>query len=413
MDKNTFCILPWIHTYVFSSGEVSACCEQQRSLGEFTGNLKDTMNIPDYKKLRKDLYEGVKSADCTGCWEKEEKNYNSMRTEFNRNFKKFVKKDIVDSLTNFDDYSLNENFKLRYLDVRSSNLCNYKCKFCGLQLSSGWYQYYKNDEKNDMVDQLKKYDNFNRKTGVIEFDISLLDLKKHIPYIEAVNLAGGEPVMMSGTYLLLEEFIKQNKKDTEWNIISNTSKLSYGKKNIIDLLSFFDKWKWSMSIDATGDAHKYLRSGVDDWNTVYENSLKLLEYEKNNKGMKLSIHSSVSWQSLYRYYDVWELYKHTNVKNITMNPVQWPEHMAINILPMPDLEKAWTFYTKKYNENKQHRLGQSLKDLADYISGCIKNHTYDSNLLRTAIQTQYRHDRQRNQSLFSTFPEWKHLRRLV
>lgn len=226
MDKSTFCILPWIHTYMFANGEVSACCDQQTKLGSYTGDLQSTMNLSQYKDLRKDLYNGVKNSRCSSCWNREQKQFPSMRTEINDYYKKIVNTEFVNELTDLDDFSLNDNFRLKYLDVRSSNLCNYKCRFCGLSLSSGWYQYLKQDKKNSIIKKLKKYDNFDKKTGIITFDISLLKLEKHIPHIKLVTLAGGEPVMMPGTYMLLEEFIKQNRKDTEWNIVSNTSRLS-------------------------------------------------------------------------------------------------------------------------------------------------------------------------------------------
>ena len=420
MDKSTFCILPWIHTYMSPSGEVSACCDQQTKLGSYTGDLQSTMNLSQYKDLRKDLYNGVKNSRCSSCWNREQKQFPSMRTEINDYYKEIVNTEFVNELTDLDDFSLNDNFRLKYLDVRSSNLCNYKCRFCGLSLSSGWYQYLKQDEKNSIIEKLKKYDNFDKKTGVITFDISLLKLEKHIPHIKLVTLAGGEPVMMPGTYMLLEEFIKQNRKDTEWNIISNTSRLSYGKKNIIDLLSFFDKWKWSMSIDAIGDAHTYLRSDADDWNVVYENSKTLIEFLKSNpyskgtkKGMELSVHSSVSWFSLYRYYDVWQLYHDQGLKNIKTNIVQWPEYMRIDVLPLTDLHKAHKFYMNKWQEHKDHKLGFHLKELADYIKQCI-----DKPILPLVKKQKWRemikrevkqNDRQRNRSLFDTFPEWKHL----
>lgn len=410
MDKSTFCILPWIHTYVTSSNGVRACCEQQKDIDQFDTNLSTTINLPNYKKLRKELYNGIQSSDCSYCWKKENKNAVSMRQQFNHNFKELVNKNFVDSITNYDDFSLNDNFKLRYLDVRSSNLCNYKCRFCGLSLSSGWYKYYKLNPSNEVVNKLKANKNFDPKTGVIEFDISLLQLEKHIPYIEKVNLAGGEPVMMPDTYTLLEKFIDQKRYDSEWNIISNTSKLNYGKKNILELLSYFRKWNWSMSIDAVESAHTYLRSDVDDWNTVYDNSKQLINFKKNNKKscMTLSVHSSVSWLSLYRFYDVWKLYN-KHVDTIKANVVLGPDEYAIDQLPREELIKAHIFYSKKYNKHKRNVRAKPLKMLADYLEGCVSHASRDQGNIIKAIAKQKEIDQLRKQSLFDTFPEWKHL----
>ena len=106
MDKSTFCILPWIHTYMFANGEVSACCDQQTKLGSYTGDLQSTMNLSQYKDLRKDLYNGVKNSSCSSCWKREQKKFPSMRTEINNYYKEIVNTEFVNELTDLDDFSL-------------------------------------------------------------------------------------------------------------------------------------------------------------------------------------------------------------------------------------------------------------------------------------------------------------------
>ena len=70
MDKDTFCILPWIHFIVRSTGQVAACCEQSESInyGKFQSNIYETANLDRLKKLRKDLYNGKRSKYCIKCW---------------------------------------------------------------------------------------------------------------------------------------------------------------------------------------------------------------------------------------------------------------------------------------------------------------------------------------------------------
>ena len=117
-----------------------------------------------------------------------------------------------------------------------------------------------------------------------------------------------------------------------------------------------------MSIDAVESAHTYLRSDVDDWNTVYDNSKQLINFKKNNKKsyMTLSVHSSVSWLSLYRFYDVWKLYN-KDVDNIKANIVLGPDEYAIDQLPKEELIKAHMFYLKKYNKHKKGVRAKPLK----------------------------------------------------
>ena len=71
-----------------------------------------------------------------------------------------------------------------------------------------------------------------------------------MPYVKRVKLAGGEPVMMAGTYQLLEELIAIGNTKAKINLITNASVLTHGKKNIIDLLQHFSrviinpKYRW-------------------------------------------------------------------------------------------------------------------------------------------------------------------------
>lgn len=415
MDKDTFCIVPWIHFIVRSTGQVAACCEQSGGIdyGKFQSNIHETANLDGLKKLRKDLYNGKRSKYCNKCWIAEDKNLNSFRKNYNDLYYKYSNKQFVDSLTDYNDFSVNKNFKLRYLDIRSSNLCNYKCRMCGIGSSNSWWQFIKDNPKREDVKELKSYDHFNDKTGVIEFDLSLLELKEHIPYIEVVNLAGGEPLMLPGTYKLIEEFIKQNKKDTTWNLISNTSRLSYGKKNIIDLLSYFDKFRWKMSLDAIGGAHEYLRSDTSDWNIVYENSQKLIDYRSKNTNMDLDVHSSVSWVGLYRFYDVWKMY-HQTTDYFKMNPVIVPKHMSIDILPRDDLCEALEFYQKKVIDHKGERNIGTLEVMVEYLRSTSSQKINASTMTtKAAVKQQVLYDKQRGTDLFKTFPEWGHFKKLL
>ena len=79
------------------------------------------------------------------------------------------------------------------LDIRSSNLCNYKCRFCGIVSSNSWLK-----DLKALGNPVKE--NYDAKTGISEFNIPWEDLKTHLPHVKRVKLAGGEPVMMAGTY---------------------------------------------------------------------------------------------------------------------------------------------------------------------------------------------------------------------
>jgi len=403
MNNNTFCILPWIHTYVDPIGGARACCEQTEKLDTFVSST-ETINSLNFKNLRKDLYNGKRPSACKSCWFKENKGIQSNRQQSNYFYKTWVNKEYIDSITNYNDFSLNDKFRYRYLDIRHSNICNYKCRFCSLELSSSWYNY---DKKSDLV----QHKNFNKKSGVLTNPLDFEDIKKHIPYVKHINFAGGEPIMIMDTYRLLEEFKKQNKTDVKVNIVSNTSRLKYKNKDIVSLLLNFDNSSWSMSIDAIGSAHGYLRSGTNDWKQVYQNSKKLINISKSNQSKKLLINvmSSIGWINLYRFYNVWRLY-YNSVEKIKFNPVVWPKHMNIGVLPVDELIKARDFYLKKIKEHNHIEQVKHLQPLVGAINNCIENPDKDlQQLFFQSLEFQKQFDKIRKQSFADTFPEWKHL----
>ena len=100
-----------------------------------------------------------------------------------------------------EDGTLND-FKMRYLDIRFSNLCNMKCRTCGSGYSSQW-------EIEDAKEGFKFNDPKN------EVDVSRIqqDLYDQIPNLQRAYFAGGEPLITEDHYELLEEMIRQGRTD--------------------------------------------------------------------------------------------------------------------------------------------------------------------------------------------------------
>ena len=77
---------------------------------------------------------GTETAACSRCYDVERHNTHTLRIHANETY-------AHHQLT-VDSTQLNgtvDKVNLVYLDVRFSNICNLKCRTCGPQLSSGWY----------------------------------------------------------------------------------------------------------------------------------------------------------------------------------------------------------------------------------------------------------------------------------
>jgi len=175
--SKTVCILPWIHMYANADGNVLPCCigDYKTPLGN-TGNtpIKEIWNNSEYKKLRLQMLNNEQPSVCRQCWKHEEVGNESSRIHMNTKFAKFMP--IVNE-TN-DDGSLDE-MKLRYMDIRWSNICNFKCRTCSATYSSSWAQ---EDGK----------DNIFIFAGGKNNDSLYEQFKEHYKDIEFFYFAGGE-----------------------------------------------------------------------------------------------------------------------------------------------------------------------------------------------------------------------------
>jgi radical SAM protein with 4Fe4S-binding SPASM domain len=141
ITSDNFCMIPWIHMHAFPDGRAYPCClgEMDHPIGNLkTHTLREVWNDEPYKLMRKNMLEDKPCKECTKCYEQEASGLVSMRESTNKNFGHHIA--LVDDTKEDGTY---DDFKLRYYDIRFSNLCNFACRTCGSIFSSNWYK----DEK--------------------------------------------------------------------------------------------------------------------------------------------------------------------------------------------------------------------------------------------------------------------------
>ena len=144
-EKNlskSFCILPWIHLNVMPNSTIIPCCVSPYD--DLYGNgaeqsFNEIWNSEKFKALRKKMLAGEDVIGCTRCHKLEDSGFRSMRQEMNQFFKKYIH--LIEQTK--EDGGLDQ-FSLKYIDVRFSNLCNFKCRSCGPTLSSSWFEDHQN-----------------------------------------------------------------------------------------------------------------------------------------------------------------------------------------------------------------------------------------------------------------------------
>lgn len=402
MTNNFFCPLPWNHLLFKNGGKVQACCESYRDQFAPEKTIRATANNKIMRKLRLELLEPNTVPDM--CWkcETREKYQDgfSVRTNSIDMHKKWTE-EYARQMTNADGSV--DNFNLEHLDIRWSNLCNYKCRFCGIGSSNLWAK------DNDLLHGKGATANagYDPKSGLQEYDMDWEDLKTHLPYVKYCKLAGGEPTIMPGTYQLLEELIRIENKEVFISLVTNATTIKYGKYNLLELLKHFPyRVRIQLSMEGMGDRHAWARSGKDDWDQIAKNIDLFTQHAKENK-WGLNFHSGISWMNMYHLADFILKYPYTQ---FTLNMVTDPATMSLTNFYKDELEKCSKFYANKIDENKDNTLyvRKHLAKVKNAIDKALEtsNETIDIDEFKRIHNLL---DNSRNQSFVKAYPEWSHL----
>ena len=328
----SLCALPWMHIHLTPDHNIMPCCiTNTENAGDVVGKqedgIDDWMNSPAMNKMRLDMLNGKKPNACNTCYHQEQ-SMESFRKTTLREYGHFLPDAFED--TN-EDGTLND-FKMRYLDIRFSNLCNMKCRTCGSGYSSQW-------EIEDAKEGFKFNDPKN------EVDVSRIqqDLYDQIPNLQRAYFAGGEPLITEDHYELLEEMIRVGRTDILLSYNTNLSKLKFKDKDLMDLWGrFTNRVQVYGSLDHFGDKAEYIRTGTK-WDEVMKNYRTLLESDVT----QLSITTSVS---IFNYGSLTSFFDYLIDQNIApwnepnrgawqINPIYGPEELSFQAMPLQMKEK--------------------------------------------------------------------------
>lgn len=321
-DNGVLCLMPWVHLHVSTTGNAYPCCvsDYSQSVGNIRDdNIETLVNSPSMCSLRKNMLEGKKSSICNWCYENEKVADHSFRTTSIKNFGHYA-----NELFQFtDDNGFLPNFKMKYLDIRFSNICNMKCRSCGSEFSSQWAQENKNLKLH--------FDEIIQKAD--KTDSLLNQVLQHADNIEEAYFAGGEPFITEEHYVILEELIRTGaSKKIKLRYSTNMSNLIYKKYDLFDLWKNFGELQISASLDHYGERAEYIRTGTD-WATVESNILRLQQVDN----VEIQFNTVVS---IFNYPTLGEFFEYLNQKNlkqhhhnVTVSNVSTPEWCNPQNLP--------------------------------------------------------------------------------
>ena len=334
-NSKSFCMLPWVHQHAYPDGRVYPCCfaEYFHPIGNLKKNsMQEVWNQEGYKEIRRLMMADQPVKQCTKCYEQEENGFFSMRYDANRSYGH----NIADVDKTLPD-GTHPEFKIRYWDVRFSNLCNFRCRTCGPVFSSNWY--------NDHVKLFNRVPDVNGKDlARIEYaagdeDYMIAQMEEHIPYLEQVYFAGVEPLIMKEHYYLLEKLIEAGRTDVCIQYNTNFSELAFKDKHVFEYWKHFRTVGVGASLDASGTRAELMRKGTD-WKQTVRNRERMLEEVPHVDFYIASTISSMNVLHVLDFHKEWVDMGFIKPKDFNVNICQSPEWYRIDIFPQEFKERV-------------------------------------------------------------------------
>jgi radical SAM protein with 4Fe4S-binding SPASM domain len=355
INKKNFCILPWIHTHIWADGKVYPCCMAsfQHPITNYnkSKDLKEILNHDEYIMLRKRMLDNKRSKHCAKCYEIELSGGNSLRTDSNQMYKPYINENLKEDFSE----EKSQPFKLVFLDIRFSNLCNLSCVTCSPIFSQKLYPIH------------KKLGEHLPKSEKLELQI-FEDLKKYLLDVKNVNFAGGEPLISEDHYKILDYWIKNNHLNVHINYTTNMTTLNYKSYQILDYWKHFKNITVLASIDDVGEDIQKIRVGAN-WEIIQKN-IKAIKTELPN--VKLKISPTVSALNIHRIFEM--------IQFFYLNYAILPQDWQINILQYPE-----QFSAKNISVDQKRQFKQKLLEHKDWLSSAGLAMNLDLNMLHSYI----------------------------
>jgi hypothetical protein len=294
------CLAPWTHTYLSPQTERRMCCASREPAQSFTQYIDSSNGSGQYQPLtlaqhwnsdhmrsvRRRMLANEDLPECAVC-NQQLLNTAVYRDYFNQLFG-HRRSELLAATK--DDGSL--DIMPVSWDYRFSNLCNFKCRTCGDMLSSAWES---EQRANDMIDWSNPKNGWMRpaiRQAISKYQDTQIEaefaeaVEQH--RVEEIYWVGGEPLMYEQHWRYMRRIIELGdgaKLYARYN--TNLSRVEYRGANLYtDILAHIRDWQICASLDGTGAAGEYIRTGLnyESWLANFVQGRKLA---RNRRQMRI------------------------------------------------------------------------------------------------------------------------------
>ncbi|HRK06360.1 MAG TPA: twitch domain-containing radical SAM protein [Pseudobdellovibrionaceae bacterium] len=328
-QSSSFCILPWLHIYLPSSGAASPCCTNFEYVYGHTRDhgLQDLLDTPQANALRAEMISGRLPASCFRC-QSAETQYGAISYRMDMNRRYADQQELVVGTTRDGKRAQR---KMLYLDLRFSNLCNFACVMCDEHNSSSYAQ---NEAKAG------RWQGPIVQSAIANWPQFWQFVDEQAPHLDEIYLCGGEPLIIEAQWDLLRRLIDRGHTHIRLRYNSNLSMLSWNRTPAFELWEKFRSVNLHASVDASGERAAWIRRGTK-WPQVLENMQQAVQFSKSHPQFNFFVAPTVQILNALHLVDLHdELLRQEAAK---------PDHFAFNLLRthtyfsiqnLPDADKA-------------------------------------------------------------------------
>ena len=436
-----FCLAKWTQvTLQLQTGHNHSChhpVTHKISELEVAQNPSALHNTNYKKNRRREMMEGLRPKECDYCWNIED-NSNEFSDRVYKSTEPWSMQYFDEVLKTKGEKDINP----KYVEVSFSNVCNFKCSYCGPAFSSQWM---------DEIQQHGSYPtstNFNNLDYLKSTDQMPIPHNKKNPYVDAFwkwwpdlykdlhtfRITGGEPLLAKDTFDVLDFINSEPNPNRKLNLSINTNLNAPEKifnefrEKITKLMDEerVNEFILFTSCDAHGEQANYIRHGFNY--DLFMERINILLTE--NPKLTIIIMSTYNALSVPSYKglikDVYELKKKYHSAQryygssviLDSSYLRWPPHQSVKIL-----DKEWIDEVNSQAQlmdfYEQVRVGEDGYGFTDIeitkvkrIAEWMKNHDDDSTFLKNRkdffIFVRH-HDMRRGTNFLEVFPEFDEL----
>jgi len=415
-----FCLAKWTQVTTHLGAGITHSCHHVGAhkipLNELENNPNALHNTSQKKQMRKEMLSGQRPEECDYCWRIEDNTseYSDRVLKSSRPWSQIDKDKILQN-------SWDEDIYPRYVEISFSNVCNFKCTYCGPPFSSKW------------TEEIKSKGPYKLKGvhyNTIKHNEVLIPEREENPYIKAFwkwfpeavkhmhtfRITGGEPLLSKHTKKVIKHLIKNPQPNLNFSINTNACPPNNIWKEFISLIKELEKTKSVKSFtlftsaESYGEQAEYARDGMN-WNLFEKN----IEYFLSNLTSKVVVMSAFNILSLptlagyLRYINILKRKYKSDRVLIDFAYVRHPKFLDINIATPYLIDKylkPCIIYVKemqRFSDYEFLKINRIYKD-------CLSNFENKKNVTLDRyrfVQFVNEYDKRREKNFLQVFPEFK------